>query len=105
MSSLSNSAVAAVRLVLALALLAGAAGLTAPAEAQESMEDPPLAVQWQRMWLSDFGRLVGGHVVAAVSDRLAGLLTDTQEALGGQSLAPAQMEGDEALIHWLGGLF
>ena len=47
---------------------------------------------------------MGGHIADAVSDRLAGSLTDTQEVLGGQSLAPAQMEGGDALIHWLGGL-
>ena len=52
----------------------------------------------QKMWLSRFGRTVAGHLVDAVSDRLANPLTGGQVTVGGQSVDLAATE-EEA---WLG---
>ncbi len=57
----------------------------------------------QRMWLSRFGRTVAGHVVDAVSDRLAKPLSGAQVTAGGQSLNPAQTRDGAALSAFVRG--
>ena len=66
----------------------------------------------QRMWLSRFGRTVGGHVTAAVSGRLDGLAPGAHATLAGQPLdlsgtgdgaAQAPAHGDPFARHGSGG--
>ena len=63
--------------------------------------DDPL----QKMWLSRFGRTVGGHVTDAVSDRLLnGLAPGAHATIAGQAVNLAQVEDGTALTDVLTGL-
>ena len=63
--------------------------------------DDPL----QKMWLSRFGRTVGGHVTDAVSDRLLnGLAPGAHATIAGQSVDLSQTEDGKAVTDVLTGL-
>ena len=58
----------------------------------------------QKMWLSRFGRTVAGHVVDAVSDRLATPLTGAQVTVGGQSVNLAEADDEAAVTQTLSAI-
>ncbi len=64
------------------------------------MNDDPL----QKMWLSRFGRTVGGHVTDAVSERLAGLAPGAHAQLAGQPLDLRGVEDDKTQSDAMTGL-
>ena len=62
--------------------------------------DDPL----QTMWLSRFGRTVGGQVVDAVAGRLSGPAPGSQVTLGGESIDLTRVSEEAELAHVAAGL-